>query len=130
MTDQGPARFEDLPDSLVDVAETLGLKVALELMRHFGGLEVKFPVRPKSDHAVIKALGERDGLALCQFLGGQAIYVPRRRSAGAVGADIQRLEKQGLDRGEIAKLLGLSVRHVRRVANRDFKDTRQRDLFD
>ena len=70
---QLPARIDDLPASLVDVAETLGLQVALSLIQNFGGLEVKFPARPRADHPVIKALGEEDGYALCEFLGGQQI---------------------------------------------------------
>ena len=45
-----PAHLEDLPASLVDVAETLGLAVAVDLIRHFGGQEVKFPARPHGDH--------------------------------------------------------------------------------
>lgn len=129
MNRQLPARLDDLPASLVDVAETCGLRVALELIRHFGGLEVKFPARPRTDHPVIKALGETDGFALCHFLGGQAIYVPRRRSAGAVASDVLSLEAKGMDRAAIARTLGLSVRHVRRVANRA-TDPRQGNLFD
>lgn len=123
-----PARVDDLPTSLVDVAETLGLRVAVGLMQHFGGLEVKFPARPRPDHPIIKALGETDGLALCHFLGGQSIYVPHNR-AGTVRADVLKLEARGLDRASIARVLGISQRHVRRVANRT-NDDRQQDLFD
>ena len=64
MADNLPARIDDLPASLQDVAETLGLRVAVALIEHFGGLEVKFPVAPRPDHPVINALGETDGYAL------------------------------------------------------------------
>jgi len=73
MSRELPRRPADLPASLVDVAETLGFRVALELMRHFGGQEFKFPRHPGADHPVVKALGETDGRALCQFLAGNAI---------------------------------------------------------
>lgn len=125
---QLPVRIDDLPASLVDVAETLGLRVALALIQNFGGLEVKFPARPRADHPVIKALGETDGYALCSFLGGQAIYVPHGRS-GSSRAEILKLEAQGMDRAAIARTLGLSQRHVRRMANRKI-DPHQRGLFD
>lgn len=123
-----PARIEDLPASLVDVAETLGLPVAVALIRHFGGQEVKFPVRPHDDHPVIKALGAEAGYALCRFLGGQMIYVPSVRPR-RIRAEILRLQAAGHGRSEIARMLNISQRHVRRIANRHV-DPRQRSLFD
>ncbi|GLS86664.1 hypothetical protein GCM10010873_16380 [Cypionkella aquatica] len=128
MTQQLPVNVNALPMSLVDVAETLGMRVALALIQHFGGLEVKFPVAPKADHPVILALGETDALALCQFLSGNQIYVPHARAPKSVRADVMRMEARGMDRASIARALGVSTRHVRRVANsRD--DKRQPDLF-
>lgn len=59
-----PVRTEGLPASLIDLAETLGLGVALKLIQAFGGQEVKFPRHPGAEHPVIKALGETDGLSL------------------------------------------------------------------
>ncbi len=129
MTSHLPARLDDLPASLVDVAEVLGLRVALLMIQNFGGQEVKFPVAPKPDHPVIKALGETDGLALCQYLGGQMIYVPHNRPRRSIRGDVARLEAGGMDRGAIARMLGVSQRHVRRMANSD-ADPRQPDLFD
>lgn len=123
-----PAKLDAIPMSLVDVAETLGMRVALALIQHFGGLEVKFPAAPKPDHPVILALGEADGLALCQFLSGAQIYVPHARPARSVRADVMRMEACGMDRTAIARTLGVSTRHVRRMANRA-DDDRQPDLF-
>jgi hypothetical protein len=124
-----PPVTEGLPASLVDVAEALGLRVALALIQNFGGLDVKFPKDPSPDHPVIKALGEEDGRALCQFLGGQQIYVPHARPAKSARADVQRMEAAGMDRAAIARSLGLSARHVRRVANSE-DDPKQPRLFE
>lgn len=118
----------DLPMSLIDVAETLGMGVAVKLMQAFGGEEVKFPKSPGPDHPVIKALGETDGHALCQFLGGLLIYVPHGRPRRSARSDILALEAKGHDRRAIARMLGLSQRHVRRAANKS-ADPRQPDLF-
>ena len=128
MTRHLPINAEALPMSLVDVGETLGMRVALALIQHFGGLEVKFPVSPKPDHPVILALGETDGRALCQFLSGTQIYVPHARPPKSVRADVMRMEARGMDRVAIARALGVSTRHVRRVANRPDDDA-QPDLF-
>lgn len=119
---------DDLPMSLLDVAETLGVGVAIKLMQSFGGEEVKFPKSPGPDHPVIKALGEDDGHALCQFLGGLLIYVPHGRPRRSARSDILALEAKGHDRRAIARMLGLSQRHVRRAANKS-ADPRQPDLF-
>lgn len=116
-----------LPASLVDVAETLGLGLALKLIQHFGGQDVKWPTTPKSDHPVIKALGESDARAVCEYLAGAPIYIPHARPRQSALADIARLEARGLDRAAIARTLGLSMRHVRRMANRR-PDPRQTTL--
>ena len=128
MNDNLPARVSDLPSSLVDVAETLGLRVALALVQHFGGLEVKFPVRPRPDHPVIKALGETDGFALCAFLGGQQIYVPHSQPARSVRDQVLMLEASGMDRAAIARALRISQRYVRMLVN-ERPESRQLPLF-
>lgn len=117
-----------LPVSLVDVAETLGLSIALKLMEQFGGAEIKFPKHPADDHPVLLALGKEDGRALCDFLSGGYIYVPHGRARKSVRRDVLALQEQGKGRREIARMLGVSQRHVRRMANQDH-DAGQFDLF-
>ena len=129
MADNLPARIDDLPASLQDVAETLGLRVAVALIEHFGGLEVKFPVAPRPDHPVINALGETDGYALCDFLAGQQIYVPHGKPARSLRAEVIALDAAGLDRATIARQIGISQRYVRMLINQR-PDTRQLSLFD
>lgn len=123
-----PARTEGLPASLVDLAETLGLSVALKLMQAFGGQELKFPRFPGPEHPVIKALGETDGYAVCEYLAGEMIYVPHGR-AGANRRAVAGLADRGHSRGEIARILGISQRHVRRLVNEPAPEGQQPDLF-
>lgn len=120
--------ISDLPKSLRDVAETLGIGVALKLIHTYGGAELKFPKRVSDDHPVIKALGKQDGTALCEFLSGSGIYVPHSRAARSIRADVLKLQEAGKERREIALLLGVSQRHVRRMANKP--PSNQPDLFD
>ncbi len=116
-----------LPNSLIDLAETLGLRVALKLIQEFGGRDLRIPKNPGADHPIIKALGEDDGRAVCHFMADQSIYVPHAR-AGARRRAVDELSATGRSRGETARLLGLSERHVRRLANAP--DPRQSGLFD
>ncbi|PTV94037.1 Homeodomain-like domain-containing protein [Rhodobacter aestuarii] len=106
----------DVPESLVDVAETFGLGVVLTLMQQFGGQEVEFP-RNKPSSALVKAFGEERARDLCHFLSGQRLYVPHGRAAKK-RLEVQRLAETGRGRREIAAALGISQRHVRRLANR------------
>ncbi len=111
-----PDKFELLPGSLVDLAETLGLRVALALIQHFGGLDLRIPKSPGPDHPILKALGEADGRAVCRFLGGAMVYIPRGGQGGR-WRQARDLADKGMTRGEIARALGLSQRHVRRLTN-------------
>lgn len=117
-----------LPASLADVADTLGLEVALKIISEFGGQEIKFPKLPDDDHPVIVALGKEDGYAVCQFLTGCFIYVPHMKARRSVRMDVLALQNAGKGRREIARILGVSQRHVRRMANKA-KNPNQYDLF-
>lgn len=119
-----PAR-PDLPLSIIDLVETLdefrgagvGLRVALKLMQAFGGRDVKFPPNPKPDHPVVQALGMDDAAALCEHLAGNQIYVPHGRGPRSQRQAVKALAAEGRDRTAIAAALGISERHVRRLAN-------------
>ncbi|ANH05002.1 hypothetical protein [Shinella sp. HZN7] len=117
--------LDGVPASLIDVAETLGLRVALKLLQEYAGIEVPVPKHPDETHPFIRALGREDGYALCRMLGGNAIYVPNRKKGAK--SDVLALQAVGKNREEIARILGISQRHVRRVANQD--KPRQGDLF-
>lgn len=130
MTIHLPAKLDAMPISMVDLAETLGLRVALRLMQEFGGCEMSFPKAPAPDHRVVQALGEADAQAVCAYLGGAVIYIPHGRSRHSARQAVLGLQAQNLTRAEIARTLGISQRHVRRVANTPARDSRQPGLFD
>lgn len=113
---QLPARLQDMPASLAEIADLFGVEAAVALVEHFGGTEVKFPARPTEDHPVLIALGEDLGRALCAYFGGELIYIPHGKRS-STRADVSRLEAAGYDRATIARRLGISQRHVRRAAN-------------
>ncbi|MEB3417571.1 Mor transcription activator family protein [Salipiger marinus] len=103
-----------LPEILLGVAEELGVGVALKLMQHYGGQEVYFAKKPSAE--LVELFGDAQAAALCHHFGGQPIYVPhgkvqrRRQEVGALAA-------KGHDSRAIARYLGISQRHVRRLAN-------------
>jgi hypothetical protein len=113
--------MDDLPESLIDVAETFGLGTALRLMQHFGGQELEFPRRfhPRREpcQGMVEALGEDLGQRVCHFLAGTRVYVPNGK-VRRLRPEVEALQTSGRDRREIARMLGISQRHVRRLANR------------
>lgn len=121
--------YDELPRSIVDVAEVFGMGLFVRFVEHFGGTEVKFRRLPGDDHPVVLALGKVDGMALCNFLSGQTVYVPHMRSRKNARRDVLTLQEQGKSRAEIARLLFISQRHVRRMANAP-ESTNQLKLFD
>lgn len=129
MTDL-PVSLDALPISMIDLAETLGLRIALRLMQEWGGCEMSFPKVPGADHRIIQALGEEDARTVCAFLGGSVIYIPHGRPRRSARQSVMDLAAKNLNRAEIARALGISQRHVRRVANCVPCDIRQRSLFD
>lgn len=125
-----PVSIDALPVSMIDLAETLGLRVALQLMQEFGGCEMSFPKVPGPDHRVVQAMGEADANAICAYLGGSVIYIPHGRAPRSARSAVLDLQSKNLTRAEIARTLGISQRHVRRVANATDPDLRQLPLFD
>lgn len=120
-------QLRNMPSSIEEIAETIGVRLALKIVEVYGGQEVKFPRNPHDDHPVIIALGKEDGYAICEYMGGGQMSVPHCRPPKNARADIKRLEDEGLSRSEIARRLGITMRHVRRYANSD--DPNQPDLF-
>lgn len=121
-------KVDALPTSLQDIAETLGVRVALKLIENFGGTEQKFPKKPGDDHPVLVALGKQDGVALCNYLSGGTLYIPHARKRANLQQQILALRAQGKNAPEIARALGISQRWVRRMLN-STDQTNQLTLF-
>lgn len=119
-----------LPTSIQEMAETIGLRLALRVVQEFGGRDVEFPARPHDGHPVIIALGKEDGYAVCNYIGGGAFSVPRCHVPRNWRGEIAKLEAEGLSRGEIAQRLGITQRWVRKVANAPPPKTSQMKLFE
>lgn len=117
-----------LPASIREMAETIGLRLALRVVQEFGGRDVDFPARPHDGHPIIVALGKEDGYEVCKYMSGSSMSVPLCRIPRNWRSEIVRLEAEGLSRGEIARRLGVTQRWVRKVANAPPKT--HKDLFD
>ncbi len=117
-----------LPESVADLAEEFGLSFVVRLVDHFGGVELKIPHKLHNKHPLM-VFGEEDAQALCAYCPGDTILVPVNLMTGRRGGLVAKLQQMGFNRARIARDLGISQRHVRRLANDDGNDPDQGDLF-
>lgn len=123
------ATIDALPFSMQHIAEALGLGVVFALVEHFGGTEVPVPKKIKKNHALL-VMGDDNARALCGYCPGEFISVPislgpkknRKR-------EVDALISRGYKHREVARELGITQRHVRRMASRSLSDS-QPNMFD
>lgn len=72
---------EELPASLRELVEVIGLPAALALVEHWGGIRLWVPVELRDDHPLIARLGRDAAERLVQHYAGETISVPRCAAA-------------------------------------------------
>jgi hypothetical protein len=120
--------YASLPVALQEMADVLGLRVVIALVEHFPGIELRIPHKLKDDHKLM-VLGRDNAVALCEYCPEDTIHVPMSLDRKRLTREIENLSQQGLKRWQIAGKLGISQRHVRRLANKSPPDDGQFDLF-
>lgn len=120
---------DELTGQMQDIAETLGLGLVFALVEHFGGVELRVPQKLKQDHKLM-VLGEVNAQMLCDHYATDTIHVPVTLDRRQMMRKVNALQDRGFKRWEIARELGISQRHVRRLANKEPPpDDNQMDLF-
>lgn len=97
------------------VQDNLGDAVMVQLRRKLGGREMKIPHARHGlhdDHPLVRAVGHDDAERMCEIFGGERVYFPKLNVRDDA---YMKALKEGLTTGEIAKRLGVSDRHARRV---------------
>ena len=100
-----------------ELVDLIGERVALKLMANFGGRDIQPPKMPPEHPPILLGPGVGDGGPGSELVGGGWVYVPHGRPPRSVRAEVMALTRQGLDRVEIARRTGVTVRHVRRMRN-------------
>ena len=118
-----------LPASMQDIADAFGLGMVIALVDNFGGLELRIPHRLTDDHKLM-VLGRIQAEMLCDTYAGDTIHVPLTLDRKRLKRQVDDLQAKGFKRQEIARELGITQRHVRRLANAEPPpDDRQLDMF-
>jgi hypothetical protein len=110
----------DLPQTIQDLAEAIGIEGAMALVEVRGGTSVRIPVEPAADHWLREALGEARYAQLVRTYAGELIDIPvcsralaATRRARAI-ADL----RTGQPQRQVALRYGYTERYVRILAGR------------
>ena len=106
-------------DSELDqVAQATHPMLAMALLEHFPGVELRVPHKMHEGHYLAKALGIEFATHLTFYAGGDTLSIPTKHPASrdALQMRVARMTVQGKNRRETALACGISQRHVRRLA--------------
>ncbi len=115
-----------------DVADTIGVEVAQNLVDTLPGLEVKIP-KVWSPDSVLALLDRKTADVLIKFYPGDILYVPTMKFSAETRPAAIRLHAQGRSNRQIALELKVTERHIRNLLNSEPRlkkhDHRQIDMF-
>lgn len=72
---------EDMPESLREIKEELGMEAAMILLHHFGGIRVFIPKRLPDNHDLCAKLGVEVAHKCSRIFGGETLSIPRAAKA-------------------------------------------------
>lgn len=77
MTDYAAVQLEDLPESLREIIELIGMPATLSLVGRWGGVRLYIPERIRPDHVLAQTLGVDNARALSEIFARCEINVPK-----------------------------------------------------
>lgn len=95
--------LSDLPESLREVVEILGLSATLQLVNSHGGTRLFVPKQVKAQHHLANLLGIEQARRLSDHFGGESLTIPRM--ANAMRGQRNREIVRRYDRGESVRIL-------------------------
>ena len=116
-------------ESFEALVQLLGQGDALVLCREYGGQRVRIPKKISAEHDIARRIGLQAASRMVEEFGGIALDVPFGRHINS-RRRTQVVMSSSNSANVIAKALGITQRHVRRIRRkiREAED-RQSDLF-
>lgn len=127
-------RLEDLPDTVRDLVDVIGIKAAMCIVEKRGGIRLYVPKAAKDDHSLSMLIGLDNLEELVKIYGGEEIEIPRCEKALRAVQQRQIIsELQTGSSAEVALKHGYTERGLRlmkrRAEARGELKTNQMDLF-
>ena len=73
--------YPQLPESLTEVVEVIGLASTIELIKSYGGTRVFIPKNMKTQHKLANLLGLEQARRLSHYFGGESLSIARAASS-------------------------------------------------
>lgn len=124
--------LDDLPESLREVVDLVGLPATLKLVEHFGGaIAVYVPREIEADHPLAHAVGPAAARKLSSLYGGDYLRnIPRCARGLRRIRDVEIRARRTEGAFRLALEFGLTERQIWTIfAEDDERDARQAALF-
>jgi hypothetical protein len=110
---------DDLPQSLQEIADVIGLAETILLASRLGGARFTVPGRAAHDHPLTLAIGEDAANKLCDFYHGDSLVIPNKaRFIGKRNDIIRDRYRNGATAQKLALMFGLTERTVYRILDK------------
>ncbi len=122
--------IDTLPQSLIDIADVIGLPAALNLAHKIGGTRVRVPVKYTPNHSLARMLGYDCWYNFWHMYQGQWIDLPRNQAYIAAVRNSQIIAQYEFKTvREIALEHSLTERMIYKIVAGRIVDDEQMDLF-
>ncbi len=125
--------LDDLPDSLREVVDLIGLAATLKLVEHFGGrTQLYVPREIEPDHPIVQAIGITAARKLATVYGADALRnIPRCAEGLRRIRNAEIHARRGESAAALALEYGLTERQIWTIRAEDDEgaDARQAALF-
>jgi len=117
MSNATPELIDELPDGLRDIAELIGLPLALRLVEARGGRRFYFPYGVAPEHALVQLIGQEAAEILCREYPGERLEIPRATNyhRAVRNAHIHQSLAKGVSQSALAGDHGLTERQIRNI---------------
>lgn len=116
-----------LPFVVQDIANLIGLGLALKLVEHYKGTAMWIPSVYKPDHVLVKIISHEPTIKLINAYGGECLEIPKCDDAIRAVRNA-RIRQSDHSQAQLAREYNLTVRQIRNIQT-GVEDDRQEGLF-
>ncbi|TGG92514.1 hypothetical protein E4656_13665 [Natronospirillum operosum] len=120
---------DNLPESLAEIVDAIGLESALKLVEALPGVRVYVPQQMPADHQLVTILGQEAAMLLAEHFGGEALNVARCLHALRGVRNTEIWQARHLGAARLALRFGLTERQVYSILAQVHANQDQMDLF-
>ncbi len=110
---------EQLPETILEMAEIIGITNTLAIVALRGGTRLTVPVKAKEDHWVVEIIGFESYQKLCRYYCGEELEIPRCKGVIGLITDREILDdRKNLTMTGLARKYDYTERGIRKLLRR------------